>query len=39
MGENPNEFGAEPEFLMNSDGKVFIININQIKDEIITGLD
>ena len=39
MGENPNEFGAEPEFLLNSDGGVFIININQIRDEIITGLN
>jgi len=39
MGENPNEFGTEPEWLMNSDGGFFIININQIRDEIITGLN
>ena len=38
IGENPLEFGSEPNFLMNSDGGFFIININQIRDELITGL-
>lgn len=38
MGENPNEFGSEPEWLMNSDGGYFILNLNKIKAEIITGL-
>ncbi len=38
MGENPTENG-DPEFLMNSDGKYFIININNIRDEIITGMN
>ena len=39
MGENPTEDGAEEEYLMNSDGKYFIININNIRDEIITGMN
>ena len=39
MGENPTEDGADPEFLMNSDGGYFIININNIRDEIITGMN
>ena len=38
IGENPLEFGSEPNFLMNSDGGFFIININQIRNELITGL-
>ena len=38
MGENPTENG-DPEFLMNSDGGYFIININNIRDEIITGMN
>ena len=39
MGENPTEPGAEPEYLMNKDGGYFIININKIRDEIITGMN
>ena len=39
MGENPTEDGADAEYLMNSDGKYFIININNIRDEIITGMN
>jgi len=39
MGENPTDPGAEPEFLMNSDGGYFIININKIRNEIITGMN
>jgi hypothetical protein len=38
MGENPKEFGGDPEYLINSDGGFFIIDINKIKAEIITGL-
>ena len=38
MGEDPTENG-DPEFLMNSDGGYFIININNIRDEIITGMN
>ena len=37
-GDNPFEPGGEPEFLLNSDGGFFIIDINQIKTEIITRL-
>ena len=39
MGENPTKDGADAEYLMNSDGKYFIININNIRDEIITGMN
>ena len=39
MGENPTDTGSEPEYLMNSDGKYFIININNIRAEIITGMN
>ena len=39
MGENPTDPGAEAEYLMNSDGGFFIININKIRDEIITGMN
>ena len=39
MGEDPTEPGAEPEYLMNSDGGYFIININNIRNEIITGMN
>ena len=39
MGENPTEPGAEAEYLMNSDGGFFIININKIRNEIITGMN
>jgi len=39
MGEDPTEPGAEPEYLMNSDGGYFVININKIRDEIITGMN
>ena len=39
MGENPTDPGAEAEYLMNSDGGFFIININKIRNEIITGMN
>ena len=39
MGEDPTKDGADAEYLMNSDGKYFIININNIRDEIITGMN
>ena len=39
MGEDPTEPGSEPEYLMNSDGGYFVININKIRDEIITGMN
>ena len=39
MGENPTDPGAEAEYLMNSDGGFFIININKIRNEIITGIN
>jgi hypothetical protein len=39
MGENPTKDGADAEYLMNSDGGYFIININNIRDEIITGMN
>jgi len=37
-GDNPFTPGGEPEFLLNSDGGFFIIDINKIKTEIITRL-
>jgi hypothetical protein len=39
MGDDPTEEGAEPEYVMNSDGGFFIINLNLIRSEIITGLN
>ena len=39
MGEDPTDTGGEPEYLMNSDGGYFIININKIRNEIITGMN
>ena len=39
MGENPTEPGAEADYLMNSDGGYFVININKIRNEIITGMN
>jgi len=39
MGENPTDNGADAEYLMNTDGGYFIININNIRDEIITGMN
>ena len=39
MGEDPTAPGAEPEYLMNSDGGYFVININKIRNEIITGMN
>jgi hypothetical protein len=39
MGENPTKDGADAEYLMNSDGGYFIININNIRGEIITGMN
>jgi putative sterol carrier protein len=38
MGENPKEFGAEEEYAMSSDGGYFVINLNKIKEDIITSL-
>jgi len=38
-GENPTKDGADEEYLMNSDGGYFVININKIRDEIITGMN
>ena len=37
-GENPTLDG-DPEYLANSDGNYFVVNINKIRDEIITGLN
>ena len=37
-GEDPTSDG-DPEYLMNSDGNYFVININKIRDEIITGIN
>ena len=37
-GDNPFEPGGEPEFLLNSDGGFFIIDINKIKKDFITRL-
>ena len=44
MGEDPTDPNGEPEYLMSSDSTpnkelYFIININNIRDEIETGLD
>ena len=39
MGEDPTEEEAEPEYVMNSDGGFFTINLNLIRNEIITGLN
>ena len=36
QGENPIVFGGEPEYLMNTDGGFFIIDLNKIKSDIIT---
>ena len=36
-GDNPVT-GNDPEYLLNSDGGYFIIDINKIKAEIITGM-
>jgi len=36
-GDNPVT-GQNPEYLLNSDGGYFIIDINKIKAEIITGM-
>ena len=38
MGENPNVIDGEHEWLMNSDGGFFVINLNNIKSEILTDL-
>ena len=37
-GDNPIT-GNDPEYLLNSDGGYFIIDINKIKAEIITGIE
>jgi len=39
QGEHPSVSGAEEEYLMNSDGGIFVIDINKIKSEIITGMN
>ena len=39
QGEHPSVSGAEEEYLMNSDGGIFVIDINKIKSEIITGIN
>jgi hypothetical protein len=38
MGDDPNKDGSEPEYIMNSDGGFFVINLNNIREDIITGL-
>ena len=38
QGEHPSVSGAEEEYLMNSDGGIFVIDINKIKSEIINGI-
>jgi hypothetical protein len=38
MGENPNVIDGEHEWLMNSDGGFFVINLNNIKSEILTDI-
>jgi hypothetical protein len=38
QGEHPSVSGAEEEYLMNSDGGIFVIDINKIKSEIINGM-
>jgi len=37
-GDNPNT-GSDPEYLLNTDGGYFVIDINKIKADIITGLN
>jgi len=39
QGEHPSISGADEEYLENSDGGFFVININKIKAEIITGMN
>jgi hypothetical protein len=39
QGEHPSVSGAEEEYLINSDGGFFVIDINKIKAEIITGMN
>jgi len=39
QGDHPSVSGAEEEYLMNSDGGFFVIDINKIKSEIITGMN
>ena len=38
QGEHPSVSGADEEYLENSDGGFFVININKIKSEIINGM-
>ena len=38
-GDNPHEFGSDPEYLLNSDGGYFVINLNNIRSEIITRMN
>ena len=39
QGEHPSVSGADEEYLENSDGGFFVIDINKIKSEIITGMN
>ncbi len=39
QGDNPNQIGGEPEYLMNTDGGYFIIDLNKIQSEIITRIN
>ena len=39
QGDHPSVSNAEEEYLMNSDGGFFVIDINKIKSEIITGMN
>lgn len=39
QGEHPSVSGADEEYLENSDGGFFVIDINKIKAEIITGMN
>jgi len=38
MGENPKVSGAEEEYAMNTDNGFFVIDLNKIKEDIITSL-
>ena len=35
MGDDPREVGAEAEFVMNDQGKFFVIDINLIQGDLI----
>jgi len=38
MGENPKQYGVEEEYAMNTDRGIFVIDLNKIKEDIITSL-